>query len=106
LAGTVNTLLASMTDPAASMGHVTNIWSGRLEKVFNPRLDASNPAGWYLSADPNQIDTIAVVFLEEEQTPVVKQETEFDTEDLKFAVRHSVVAKAIDYRGLFYNDGA
>jgi len=106
LSGTTRTLLASQYDPAASMGHVANIWAGRLEMISNPRLDAFNPAGWFLAADPGQIDTIAVVFLDEEQTPVAKQETEFDTEDLKFAVRHSVVAKAIDYRGLFYNDGA
>ena len=105
LMGTTKQLIASTVDPAATYGHAANIWANRLEIVANPRLDASNAAGWYLAADPGLVDTIAVIFLQEEQTPVVKQEVEFDTDDLKFAVRHSVVAKAIDYRGLFYNDG-
>ena len=41
------------------------------------------------------------LFLESEQSPVLKQETEWDTDDLKVAVRHCVAAKAVDYRGLY-----
>jgi hypothetical protein len=37
---------------------------------------------------------------------VLKQEIDFDTDDMKFAVRHTVAAKAIDYRGLYKNAGA
>ena len=104
LSGTVKQLIASVVDPSKNNA-AENIWRNRLEVVANARLDAANANGWYLAADPSLVDTIVVAFLEEEQTPVTQSETDFDTGDLKISVRHSVVAKAIDYRGLFYNDG-
>jgi hypothetical protein len=53
-----------------------------------------------------QIDTIEVCFLADEPEPVAKQETDFDTEDVKFAIRHTVAAKAIDFRGMTKQAGA
>tara|TARA_Y100000310_G_scaffold265257_1_gene276192 strand:+ start:5264 stop:7537 length:2274 start_codon:yes stop_codon:yes gene_type:complete len=106
LMGTIKQLMASSVAPGTNEGHSKNIWENKLEMVFNARLDTANSAGWYLSADPGLHDTIVVAFLDSEQTPITKQKVDFDTEDLLFAVRHSAVAKAIDYRGLFYNDGA
>ena len=69
-------------------------------------VDADTDAAtWYMAGDPNQIDTVEVCFLEDEQTPQLKQETEFDTGDAKFAITHVVAAKAIEYRGVYKNAG-
>lgn len=77
-----------------------------LQPVIEPRLDATSAVSWYMAADTNQIDTVECCFLESEPEPVLKQEVDFDTDDVKFAVRHTVAAKAIDYRGLYLNAGA
>jgi len=55
----------------------------------------------YAAAAPGVHPTIVQLFLESEQAPVMKQEVLWDTDDLKVAVRHSVAAKAADYRGLY-----
>jgi len=55
----------------------------------------------YAAAAPGVHPTIVQLFLESEQAPVMKQEVQWDTDDLKVAVRHSVAAKAADYRGLY-----
>ena len=105
LEGTILQLLASEADPAATYGHAKNIWRGALNPVIESRLDAASTTGWYAACDPNQYDTVEISFLEDEQAPVLKSETDFETDDAKFVVRHTVAAKAIDYRGLFYNAG-
>ena len=87
------------------MGHVDNIWKGRLIPVIEPRLDANSVLLWYMVADYNQIDTIELAFLESEQVPQLKQETEFDTGDIKYAIVHTCAAKAIDHRGMVKNHG-
>jgi hypothetical protein len=77
-----------------------------LVPVVEPRLDDTSATVWYLAADNARIDTVEASFLMDEPEPVLKQEIEFDTDDIKFAVRHTVGAKAIDYRGLYKNAGA
>lgn len=106
LEGTVRTLLESEAVPGANQGHSRNIWQGALEPVIQPRLDASSATAWYLAADNSQIDTVELSFLEDEPTPVLNTETVFDTGDVKYSVRHTVAAKAIDHRGMVYNAGA
>lgn len=77
-----------------------------LRPIIEPRLDANSATAWYLAASTDQIDTVEVCFLDSEPEPVLKQEVDFDTDDVKYAVRHTVQAKAIDYRGLYKNNGA
>ena len=55
---------------------------------------------------PNEIDTVEVCFLQGEEEPVLTQETDFDTDDMKFKVRHAVRAFPLDFRGLYKNVGA
>lgn len=105
LAVTARQLVGAMYDPAKS-GPINNPYYNQLTVVSSGRLDASSTVKWYVSADPTRIDTVILTFLEEEQTPVVEQETDFDSECIKYKVRHSAVAKAADYRGLYCNAGA
>lgn len=97
-------LVGSNVDPAKSNATINPYFNG-LTVVSHPRLDTSSAAYWYLAADPSSIDTVEVCFLQDEPEPVLKNETEFDTDDVKFAGRHTLVAKAIDYRGLARNTG-
>lgn len=101
---TAEQLVGSSVDPAKS-NTTPNPYFNRLQVVSHPVLDENSTAYWYLSADPNVIDTVEVCFLQDEPTPVLKNETDFDTDDVKFASRHTVTAAAIDYRGLVRNNG-
>lgn len=92
-------LVGSRVDPAKS-NDTPNPYANMLEVIDDSRLDDNSTTAWYLSVDPNRFDTIVLVFLDGEPAPVLRQETDFDTEDVKFAVRHVVAAKAVDYRGL------
>jgi hypothetical protein len=85
-----------------------NPFYNKLTIVGSTRLDDDSTTKWYGAADyrSGQIDTIEVAFLQDEPEPVAKQETDFDTDDIKFAIRHTTAAKAIDYRGLYANAGA
>ena len=100
-------LINSTVDPALS-NSATNPYANSLVVIPSARLQANSATAWYLFADyrDGQIDTIEVAFLEDEPEPVLMQETDFDTDDMKFKVRHVVAAKAIDFRGVYKNDGA
>ena len=72
-----------------------------LTLVYDAQLDGTSSTGWYLAADPRQVDTVEVTFLRGEETPVVEREEGFDTDVMKFKSRQSFAAAAIDYRGLY-----
>lgn len=71
--------------------------------VIEPLLDSSSSTNWYLAADPTQVDTVEVTFLEGEESPVLENEWDFDTDCYKYKIRQTFAAKAIDYRGLYRN---
>jgi hypothetical protein len=106
LEGTARALLTSEADPAGTHSGVANIWRGSLELVVHPRLDASSTTAWYLAADPAQIDTVEVCFLEGFEAPTIEQTDTMNPDKRTYVVRHVVASKAIDYRGLFKNPGA
>lgn len=59
---------------------------------------------WFLAADPAQgVDTVEYTFLQGEESPVVDQEEDFDTDTYKFKIRQTFGVKAIDWRGLYRN---
>jgi len=100
-------LINSVVDPSKTNA-ANNPYANKYQVVPSARLNADSTTAWYLFADyrDGQVDTIEVCFLAGEEQPVLKQETDFDTDDQKFAVRHTVAAKAIDWRGVYKNDGA
>ena len=76
------------TTAVTTTGGHANLSSGSSTKV-------------YFVAAPGLYPTITLVFLESEPAPVLKQQIEWSTDDLQVAVRHSVAAKALDFRGLY-----
>jgi hypothetical protein len=74
-----------------------------LSVVADAVLDGNDTTGWYLAADPSQIDTVELTFLSGEESPVVESEVDFDTDTQKSKVRQSFGVAAIDWRGLYLN---
>lgn len=68
-------------------------------------LDAASSTQYYLACDPADIDTVDVCLLAGEEGPSVVEEENFETDTMRWKVRHHVVAKAIDYRGLARSSG-
>ena len=90
----------------ASAATSVNPFAGKLTVIAEPRLDDSSAVSWYLSASPASWDVIALVFLEGELGPTVESRISFDVDGLEIKVRHDVVAKVVDFRGLYKNPGA
>jgi hypothetical protein len=111
-AATAMELLNSTANPAvggsavgsSGVVNIYNMAGGRqLTMVADANLDLNSSAIWYLAADPAQIDTVEISFLEGEESPVLEQEWDFDRDCYKYKIRQTFGAKAIDYRGLYRN---
>ncbi len=105
---TIAQLLSSTVDPAKSNA-TPNPFSSNLEQVANPRIDDLASIGltvWYLLASFLQVDTAEMCFLEGERQPQFDEEEGFDVDCRKYKVRHVTAGKAIDWRGVYRNDGA
>lgn len=83
-----------------------------IEVIAAAQLDGTNGNGWYLFADPKLADTFGLSFLGEptatEPVPEVytPEGMGWARDALTFKVRHAVGVTALDFRGMFYNDGA
>lgn len=106
--GVVSGVINSTVIPGANQGHSDNRYHNTLDVTQSARLSANSTTAWYLAMPANngQVGTVELSFLRGEESPVLEQETEFDTGDARFKVRHVVAAKALDHRGLFKNAGA
>ena len=101
-------LFASTSYNAANNNEgVRNIYgpSGErpLTPIIEPMLDANSTTNWYGAADPSQIDTVELTFLSGEESPVVENEWDFETDTYKNKIRQTFGVKAIDWRGLYRN---
>lgn len=74
-----------------------------MQVIIDPRITNYE---WFLSASPAAIDTIEYAFLDGEEELFIEQEEGFRTDSLQIKARMVFGAKAIDWRGLFKNDGA
>lgn len=72
-----------------------------LEVVVDGQLDSNSTTAWYLAANPSMVDTVELTFLAGEESPVLSREESFDVDAVKYKIRQTFAAKAIDYRGLY-----
>lgn len=79
-----------------------NPFAGSLEQITEARLSGN---GWYLFADPAMIDTIEYAYLEGEEGLYTESRIGFDVDGVEIKGRLDFAAKAIDYRGMFFNAG-
>ena len=77
-----------------------NPFARMFQVVVDPRITDYT---WYVMADPGQIDTVEYAYLEGQQGVYMDTEMGFDTDGVKFKVRHDFGAGAIDHRGVFRN---
>lgn len=82
-----------------------NPWRN-LTPIAEPRLDDSSEDAWYGVADPMQVDTIEVAFLDGNETPYMAEHEEFNRDAISFKVRDDFGAGVMDYRGFVKNAGA
>lgn len=73
--------------------------------VSSAWLQADSATQFYLATDPDQLAAVEVCFLEGQDGPRVDQAAHFDTDTVRFRVRHDIAAKAIDYRGIVRSTG-
>ena len=82
-------------------------WVRSLIPVVEPRLDAATngTTGWYLIADPAQIDTVEYCYLEGQQGVYIETKQGFEVDGVEIKARMDFGAAALDYRGLQKNAG-
>lgn len=102
---TVNQLVNSAYDPAASTGHGVYNPTRVLTPIIEPLLDANSTTKWYLFADKSQIDTIEISYLAGHESPVVWSDMDTKTLTKWFAVRQGYGGKALHWQGVAANDG-
>ncbi len=72
-------------------------------RVYDARLDASDAAQWYLAARKGK--TVKVFFLNGIQEPYMESKEGWRVDGIEFKVRIDAGAKAMDWRGLYCNNG-
>jgi len=80
-----------------------NIYQNSLEIIVDPRVTGDD---WFVSAAPNNIDTIEYAFLDGEGDFTTESMMNFQNDSMEVKVRMFFAAKAIDHRGLFKNAGS
>jgi hypothetical protein len=96
-------IIAQTTPAQASQ---VNPYANAFDVIEEPRLfNTAGPQRWWLAADPATIDTIEYCRLEGQSEPFLDQRVGFEVDGVEFKIRHDFAAKAIDFRGLFFNAG-
>lgn len=87
-----------------------NPFIGTLEPIADAELDALVPAGssapWFLAADPADVDTIEVTYLNGDDMPKLESQIGFDFLGIKWRIYIDYGVTVLDFRGLYMNPGA
>lgn len=80
----------------------------RSRGLFKQIIDSPRLAGttYYVFANPAEEPVLEVVFLDGVQTPYLESEIPFDTDGLRWKIRHDYGIGAIGWRGAIKNPGA
>ena len=103
LESTAEQLLAGLTPNSVSD---VNPFSGKLDLIVDPRLDATSATAWYLATDPGLVDTIEYSYLDSANGPEIMMDEGWSVDGVEFKVRLDFGAGAIDWRGLYKSNGA
>ncbi len=80
-----------------------NQFARQLQIISEPRLGAT---AYFLAADPSQIDIIEIAYLQGARGVYSEQRMGFEVDGLEIKARLDFGVKALDHRGLVYNDGS
>jgi hypothetical protein len=80
----------------------------KVRGLFRDIVDTSRLSGTrrYLFADPNDVPTLEVVFLDGREAPMLESQAGWRVDGTEFKVSHDVGADAVDYRGAVTNAGS
>jgi signal peptide peptidase SppA len=106
LEATSLTLCASITDPSVTNANVPNIFKGRIDPIVESLLDGYSTAYFYGAADSANIDTFEMRFLQGEESPLLEDWWDPETDSRKYKVRQTGAVVVADYRGLVRDNGA
>ncbi|NRA62968.1 MAG: Mu-like prophage major head subunit gpT family protein [Pseudobacteriovorax sp.] len=85
----------------------TNPFMGEFEIISEPLLNNESRTSWYMAADPDQgVDIVEMAYLDGVRSPMVESRESFDRFGTEIRASIDVGAKAIDYRGVYKNEGA
>lgn len=92
----------------AGRGVDLNVTGVTLTPIVEPRLHDGDggPTRWFGAAAPGVIDTIEYAYLEGHEGVFTETKSGFEVDGMQVKCRHVFGAKAIDWRGLFMNEGA
>lgn len=106
LKATLDQLLYSSVDPAATKGHAMNPVQNLVEPIYDARLDANSATAHYLVADPSMYDTVEVSYLDGRDTPYFEQQNGWNRDGVEMKVRIDAVAAPLDWRTMYKQPGA
>lgn len=101
----IRQLLESAADPSATHAGVVNPMKGAFQLITDAQLDIANPKGYYAVADPRDVDTIEVTYLNGKRTPTLESKVSWDTLGIEWRMYHDFGINVLDYRGVAYNQG-
>ena len=106
LEATAAQLLVSTADPAANNSGVANIYRNSMNLIVDAELDDYSEIQYYVAANPADIDTIEVTYLNGNEQPILESQVGFDFVGIKWRILDDFGVTALDYRGLATNAGA
>lgn len=95
--------LATITPNATAS---VNAFSGTLQLIVEPRLDAVSATRWYLASDHGLHSSLEYAYLAGAEGPHVETRIGFEVDGLEMKVRLDFGAGAINHRGIYANPGA
>ena len=96
----VNTIA---TDSMAASTRVNPYAGTYFTRVYDARLDANDAAEWFLAARKGK--TVKVFFLNGIEEPYMESKEGWRVDGIEYKVRIDAGAKAMDWRGLYCNNG-
>ena len=97
--------LMSPADPDSLNSGVPNVFKDKLIPVVDAELDDYGLTAWYLAANPSDIDTIEVTYLNGKNLPTIESEASFDYLGVKWRIYIDYGVTVLDFRGLYKNPG-
>lgn len=91
------------TDSSLAGTRVNPYAGNYFTRVYDARLDDNDPAEWYLAAAKGK--TVIVYFLNGNQKPFMESKEGWNVDGVEYKVRIDCGAKAMDWRGLYCNNG-
>ena len=83
-----------------------NIFSGYLQKIVEPRLDASSTSQFYIVGDYPGVDKLVYGYLEGEAGPTIESEIKRDPDGITTYLRHDFGCMVSQHQGFYRSTGA